>query len=130
VSSNISIGASNLAGSFTSLEASSYKKTESVRVSPAPQITTTKQLANAELQGQSISIGDEQLVKVIDRAIKALQGPNTTSEVSFHKKTNQIMVKILDKDSGEVIREIPPEKTLDMVAKLMEIAGILIDEKV
>ncbi|WP_167686495.1 flagellar protein FlaG, partial [Paenibacillus polymyxa] len=30
---------------------------------------------------------------------------------------------------GELIREIPPEKTLDLVAKMMEIAGILVDEK-
>jgi flagellar protein FlaG len=36
-------------------------------------------------------------------------------------------VKIYKND--EVIREIPPEKILDMVAKMMELAGILVDEK-
>ena len=40
------------------------------------------------------------------------------------------MVKVLNKENGELIREIPPEKTLDLVANMMEIAGILIDEKV
>jgi flagellar protein FlaG len=38
-------------------------------------------------------------------------------------------VKVLNKDNGEVIREIPSEKTLDFVAKLREATGILIDER-
>ncbi|MNP87072.1 flagellar protein FlaG [compost metagenome] len=50
--------------------------------------------------------------------------------MSVHEKTHQILVKVLNKETGELIREIPPEKTLDLVAKMMEIAGILIDEKV
>jgi flagellar protein FlaG len=39
------------------------------------------------------------------------------------------MVKVMDKEDGKVIREIPPEKTLDLVAKLWELAGILVDER-
>ncbi|MNW69268.1 flagellar protein FlaG [compost metagenome] len=62
--------------------------------------------------------------------MKALQGPETTLDISIHEKTHDIMVKVLNKETGEVLREIPPEKTLDLVAKMMEIAGILIDEKV
>jgi flagellar protein FlaG len=46
-----------------------------------------------------------------------------------HQKTKQISITVKDKDTGEVIREIPPEKTLDMVARLWKMAGILIDEK-
>ncbi|WP_420539436.1 flagellar protein FlaG [Paenibacillus polymyxa] len=87
-------------------------------------------LNNLERQGINVSFGDEQLIKAIDRAVKALQGPTTTLEMSVHEKTHQILVKVLNKDTGELIREIPPEKTLDLVAKMMEIAGILIDEKV
>ena len=29
----------------------------------------------------------------------------------------------------EVIKEFPPEETLDMIAKVWELAGILVDEK-
>ncbi|KAF6587341.1 MULTISPECIES: flagellar protein FlaG [Paenibacillus] len=87
-------------------------------------------LNNLERQGINVPFGDEQLIKAIDRAVKALQGPTTTLEMSVHEKTHQILVKVLNKDTGELIREIPPEKTLDLVAKMMEIAGILIDEKV
>lgn len=94
------------------------------------RITSESQVARLERQDKHISIGEEQLIKAIDRAVKALEGPHTEFEVSVHKQTNSIMVKVLNRDTGELIREIPPEKTLDLVAKMMEFAGILIDERV
>jgi flagellar protein FlaG len=39
------------------------------------------------------------------------------------------MIKIKDKDTDEVIREVPAEKTLDLIQKAWEMAGILVDEK-
>lgn len=89
-----------------------------------------KSLTEKERQGVKVSIGEEQLIRTIERAVKSLQGPETTLDISIHEKTNEIMVKVLNKDTGDVIREVPPERTLDLVASMMEIAGILIDEKV
>ncbi|MDQ8734016.1 flagellar protein FlaG [Paenibacillus sp. LHD-38] len=93
------------------------------------KLTRTTDLKKAELRGEHVAISDEQLIKAIDRAIKAMEGKSTNLEFSVHKQTNIISVKVLDSTSGEIIREIPPEKTLDFVAKLWEMAGILIDEK-
>ena len=77
-----------------------------------------------------ISIAEDQLIRTIEKAVKSLQGPQTTLEISIHEKTHDIMVKVLNKETGEIIREVPREKTLDLVAKMMEIAGILVDEKI
>ncbi|ETT49976.1 flagellar protein flag protein [Paenibacillus sp. FSL R7-269] len=88
------------------------------------------EIKELERKGINISSGDEQVVKALERALKALQGPTTTFEVSVHKQTKAIMVKVLNKETGDLIREIPPEKTLDLVANMMEIAGIMVDEKV
>lgn len=89
-----------------------------------------KEMTKMESRGVSFSVGQEQLIRAIERAVKALEGPQTTLDISIHNKTHDIMVKVLNKDTGEIIREIPPEKTLDLVAKMMELAGILIDEKI
>ncbi|UQZ33834.1 hypothetical protein C2I18_10025 [Paenibacillus sp. PK3_47] len=83
-----------------------------------------------EKQTGQVSVGEEQLIRTIEQAVKSLQGPQTTLEISIHEKTHDIMVKVLNKDTGELIREVPREKTLDLVAKMMEIAGILVDEKI
>ena len=53
------------------------------------------------------------------------------SEAVFgiHEDTNRVTIKIVDKSTKEVLKELPPEKTLDMIAKVWELAGILIDER-
>lgn len=67
----------------------------------------------------------------IKKTIEGLSAPLSNSEIKFgiHEKTNRVTIKIVDKDSKKVIKEIPPEKTLNMIAKCMEIAGVLVDEK-
>ncbi|MBB3114246.1 flagellar protein FlaG [Paenibacillus phyllosphaerae] len=95
----------------------------------ASQIQSISALKQAEMRGEKVTLSDEQVVKAVERAIKAMQGKSTSLEFSVHEKTKLIAVKVLDKDTGEVIREVPPEKTLDFVAKLWEMAGLLVDEK-
>lgn len=94
------------------------------------QATSALELTAMEKQGIKVPVGEEQLIRTIARAVKALEGPTTSLEISIHEKTHALMVKVMNKETGELIREVPPEKTLDLVAKMMEIAGILIDEKV
>lgn len=53
----------------------------------------------------------------------------TRCEYSYHKETNRVSIRVIDKDTDKVIREIPPEKSLDMLQKMWEMAGIMVDEK-
>ena len=76
-----------------------------------------------------LTIDEQNWVRVIDKANKAISGPNTSFEFSVHEGTKAIMVKVIDKDTKEVIRELPPEKILDMIAKMCEMAGLVVDER-
>lgn len=71
----------------------------------------------------------DQLKKMIEEMNKKTNNSNEVAMFGIHEETNRIMIKIMDKDTKEVIKEFPPEKTLDMIAKLWEMAGILVDEK-
>jgi flagellar protein FlaG len=93
------------------------------------EISTLGELKQAESRGEKFAPGEDIIIKAIAKANKAIEGRYTTFEFSVHQKTKQISITVKDKDTGEVIREIPPEKALDMVAKLWEMAGIIIDEK-
>lgn len=53
----------------------------------------------------------------------------TEAVFGIHDKTNRITIKIVDKESKEVIKEVPAEKTLDLIAKAWELAGLMVDEK-
>lgn len=72
----------------------------------------------------------EQLQKAVEKANKSFQPFDRRFERAYHEKTKTVMVKVINAANDEVIREIPPEKILDMVAYMWEIAGILVDEKV
>lgn len=67
----------------------------------------------------------------IKKAISKMNAQLPNSEVKFgiHDKTDRVTIKLIDKETKEVIKEFPPEKTLDMIAKCMELAGVLMDEK-
>ena len=73
---------------------------------------------------------EEDVKKAVDKLNKFLDDNGTYAEYSVHEKFKEvIMIKIIDKKTKEVIREIPPKKILDMVAKMCEMVGILIDKK-
>ncbi|MGP3778847.1 flagellar protein FlaG [Halanaerobium saccharolyticum] len=48
----------------------------------------------------------------------------------IHEDTEELMVQVIDVNTDEVIKELPPEEMLDLKARIHEMVGILIDEKV
>lgn len=53
----------------------------------------------------------------------------TRCEYSYDEDTKRVSIKVYDKDSDELIREVPPEKSLEMLQRIWELAGIMVDEK-
>lgn len=74
-------------------------------------------------------VNENEVIDAIEKANKAIEGTNSYVKYSIHEKTHQIMVKIINKETDEVIKELPPEKILDMVANMVELAGLFVDEK-
>jgi flagellar protein FlaG len=54
---------------------------------------------------------------------------NSEAVFGIHEDTNRITIKIVDKTTKKTIKELPPEKTLDMIAKAWELAGLMVDER-
>lgn len=81
--------------------------------------------AGYQQAGQQVS--NEQLKKAVEKLNKSMA--NSEAVFGFHEDTHRVTIKIVDKDTKEVIKELPPEKTLDMIAKVWELAGILVDER-
>ena len=69
----------------------------------------------------------EQLKDAVSQMNKKME--NSEAVFGIHEGTNRVTIKIVDRDTKKVIKELPPEKTLDMIAKVWEMAGILVDEK-
>ena len=58
---------------------------------------------------------NEQIRQSVEKINKNMS--NSEAIFGVHEATNRVMIKSVDKDTKEVIKEFPPEKTLDMIAK-------------
>ena len=68
---------------------------------------------------------NSQIRKAVDEINK--KAHNSEAVFGIHEATNRVTIKIVDKDTKKVLKEYPPEKTLDMIAKVWEMAGLLVD---
>jgi flagellar protein FlaG len=53
----------------------------------------------------------------------------TRCEYAYDEPTKRVSIKVYDKETDELIREVPPEKSLEMLQRMWELAGIIVDEK-
>ncbi len=88
---------------------------------------TEKDQKDKDLSEEKDAKQGTQLKKAVNDLNKQMK--NSEAIFGIHDKTNRVTIKIIDKTTKEVIKEYPPEETLDMIAKVWEIAGILVDEK-
>lgn len=71
---------------------------------------------------------NKQLQEAVEKFKKSMN-EKTEAVFGIHEGTNRVTIKIVDKDTKDVLKEYPPEKTLDMIQKVWEMAGIMVDEK-
>lgn len=86
---------------------------------------TSEEQGNSD-DGQQLT--SDQIKKAVEK-LKKGQLENSEAVFGFHEETNRVTIKIVDKKTKEVIKELPPEKTLDMIAKVWEMAGLFVNEK-
>lgn len=111
-------------GKVTTAEEAGSQDTKCKIVSVETDMGKDGSIADENGQRQPSEKEIKQALNEINKKLR-----NTECVFGVHDKTNRIMIKIIDRDTKEVIKEIPQEKTLEMIAKVWELAGILVDEK-
>lgn len=110
------------------------KSVESVKkVSVSAENVQT--LENVDVENANNPLGNgtvkEPSISTIDSAISGMnaQMSKTRCAYAYDEDTKRITIKVYDDETDELIREVPPEKSLEVLKKVWEIAGIIIDEK-
>jgi len=65
----------------------------------------------------------------VDRLNDTARIYNIGLRFSIHQETERLVVQVYDRRDNEVIREIPPEKVLNLVAQIQQMIGLLLDEQ-
>lgn len=70
--------------------------------------------------------------EMVEDALRKMNlAPDQTVRLSFalHEGSDRMMVRVMDVETGEVVREIPPQELLDTVARIMQFVGLLLDRR-
>ena len=98
------------------------------RVSHEKQQKINNQLKRNQQEIEKIT--PEKLNNAINELNKKLEILNSQLRIETDEDTGIQVIKIIDKDTKEVIRQIPPEAVLKVAKYLNEVAGLLFDSKV
>jgi flagellar protein FlaG len=82
-----------------------------------------------EAQKLGKNYSESELQKAVEEANKIIFRDDKRFEFKLHERTNRMIVKLVDNETDEVVKEIPTEKILDLVASIWDLVGILVDER-
>jgi uncharacterized FlaG/YvyC family protein len=73
-------------------------------------------------------IGEKARREQLQRILNQITGAGRYIRFDRYEKTGELIIRVCDCETDEVVKEIPPEKILDVVNGLCELAGLLVDE--
>ncbi len=97
-------------------------------------------ISNTKNQGKAVSTEEsksekdkvkltpENINNLVDTLNSAAKSVNERVQFSFHDKTNRVVLRFINSDTNEVIREIPPKEMLRLLERMHELIGMFVDE--
>ena len=71
----------------------------------------------------------EKLKSLTEKLNKEMEPLNTSVKFGFDEKVDEMVVNVIDTKTDKVIRKIPSDEALKLMAKMREIVGMLFDTK-
>lgn len=76
------------------------------------------------------SITKQDLEENIDGVNNFLEMNYTSLKFQVHDGLDRLFVEVVDRNTQEVVREIPPKEFLDMISSMLEHVGLIVDKRV
>lgn len=75
-------------------------------------------------------ISKEKLQQAVETINEFLQVNHNNSKFVFHDGLDRYFVQVIDSQTEEVVKEIPPKKLLDAFYEMQKLLGMIVDEKI
>jgi len=73
---------------------------------------------------------EEQIEEGVETLNESVEALHKGLKFEIHEESDRMHVQVVDVIEDEVLKELPPEEILDMLGRIQEMVGIIIDEKV
>ena len=124
----------NAINGYQPREALSAQETSMVGLKPQESIFTenrrTQNPSEAKSSDTKVQASEETIKKIAEAMDKYIRSMENDLEIKIHEETGTILVKVISHETGEVIREIPPEELIELAAKMEEMTGVLLQKMV
>lgn len=87
-------------------------------------------LAQDQQMQNEKAINKDELNNVLTKMNDFLEPVRRNVKFELHEKLEKYYVTVIDSNTKEVIKEIPPKKMLDMYAEMADFMGLLIDKQI
>ncbi|MEG0296302.1 MAG: flagellar protein FlaG [Clostridium sp.] len=111
------------------IKGSSQMGQSSGEVYSAPQVKQVDIESVQPVTSKDKGYKEEDVAKAVDKLNKFLTGDNLEATYEKHEVFGDIMIKIVNTNTKEVVLEVPPKKILDLVAQLCKMVGVIVDDK-
>ncbi|HNY26922.1 MAG TPA: flagellar protein FlaG [Candidatus Sumerlaeota bacterium] len=100
---------------------------DAVQVSPEGIALSAKGGSETQQQkSQNVQETETSAKQGIREALQAAEKRSTELSFSVDKDNGELIVKVVNKETGEVVREVPPEEIREMRKALAEMKGFLV----
>jgi len=72
---------------------------------------------------------EQEVQQVVTEANREFSGPNEKIAFGYERRLNMLIVQVQDRDTGEVVREVPPQEFIDFRVAMRERIGLLLDKQ-
>lgn len=80
--------------------------------------------------GEEQEISKDKLQQAVDVVNEFLEINNSSSKFVYHEGLERYYVTIVNRDTDEVVKEIPPKNLLDAFYEMQKMVGMIVDEKI
>jgi flagellar protein FlaG len=79
---------------------------------------------------ENTAISSKQLEKVAQQLQEFVGGMNKGLEFLVDKDSGRDVIKVIDRESGDTVKQYPSEEVLGLIAKLSEVTGLFVNSEV
>lgn len=94
------------------------------------RIVAEQQITDVEEATKAQAMTPDQLEKVAQQLQEFMGEMNRSLEFLVDKDSGRDVIKVLDKGTGELVKQYPSEEVLTMISKLSDVTGNLIDTEI
>lgn len=105
------------------------KHQESAGVPVVDEIAARAQGKESQ-ESKERNISKEELDQAVEQVNQTMQVYKTSIRFKVHEESGEYYAQVVNADTEEVIREVPPEWVLDFVAQVRKMVGLIVDELV